>query len=123
MRSSGDERPKHAAFLVSLFALAATSCASSLDGMKSESRSVARQLGVPKCRASVPLTPSEVVEEARKGGNPHPEEHGDWIKITASLRPGDQLREINCLGAGDSLFYALIRNDEIVLRFYPVIFD
>jgi hypothetical protein len=95
--------------------------------IRSEPPSFAAQLGLPYCKVSVPLSPSEVVENSKRSGNPNPESNGEWIKMAAALQPGDQLRRVNCLGAqghvGDPYYYALIRNHEIFLKFHPMIFD
>jgi hypothetical protein len=83
-------------------------------------------MGLHDCRVSVPLTPSEVIENSKRSGNPKPEDNADWIRMAAELRPEDQLRLINCLGAkgtGEPYYYALIRDGSIVLTFAPMIFD
>jgi hypothetical protein len=83
-------------------------------------------MGLHDCRVSVPLTPSEVIENSKRSGNPEPEDNADWIRMAAELRPEDQLRLINCLGVkgtGEPYYYALIRDGSIALKFAPMIFD
>jgi hypothetical protein len=75
---------------------------------------------------SVPLTTAEVIENSKRSGAQHPEDNGEWINMSADLRPGDQLRMVNCLGVkgvGDTYYYALIRDKAIVLKFHPMIID
>jgi len=94
-----------------------------------EPRSIAARLGMPECRVSVPLSPSEVISTAKMDGSNEPEKNPDWIKLAANLQPSDELRMINCLKTTrqnrvtGSFFYALIRNDEILFRFYSAIVD
>ena len=83
-------------------------------------------MGFAGCKVSVALTPSEVIENSKRSGNPDPEKNAEWIKMSAEFRSGDQLRLINCLGVngvGDSYYYALLRNGSTVSRFHPMIFD
>ena len=104
-------------------------CASKSSNLKMEPKSIAERLGMPKCKVSVPLSPSEVIDTAKRDGSHEPEKNPDWIKLAANLQPGDQLRMINCLNTTrqnrvtGSFFYALIRNDEILFRFYSAIVD
>lgn len=70
--------------------LVVVGCASVSSGVKVESTSVAKRLGVSGCTVSVPLSPSEVIAEAKKDGNPEPEKNSDWIK------PRIFSRGINC---------------------------
>jgi len=70
------------------------------------------------------LSPSEVIEEAKRDGYPEPEKDPKWIEIAASLQPEDQLRVVVCSKSGDTYFYyALIRNDEVISKFYTAILD
>lgn len=85
---------------------------------------MAERLGLPDCRVSVPLSQSEVIEDAKRVGNPNPEKNQEWIEMTENFQPGDQLRVVNCLRSSRSTyFYALIRNDSIISKFYSSIFD
>lgn len=85
---------------------------------------MAKRLGLPDCRVSIPLSQSEVIDDARRVGNPNAAKSEEWIKMTDALRPGDQLRIVNCLRSSRSTyFYALVRNDSIILSFYSSIFD
>lgn len=105
-------------------ALMIAGCASAPTEVKMESRSIAKRLGFPDCRVSALLSQSDVIEDAKKVGNPNPEKNQEWIEITKSFQPGDQLRAVNCLKSSRSTyFYALIRNDEVILKFYSTIFD
>lgn len=97
--------------------------------LRMEPRSIAKRLGLPNCRISVPLSQSEVIEDAKRIGNPNPEEYPDWIKMTENMRSGDQLRLVNCLEAsrsknvGDPYYYALIRNGTIISKFHIGFFN
>jgi hypothetical protein len=114
------------ALLACISAVAVVGCASDPAGVQFESRSVASRLGLPSCDVSVALSPSEVIENSKRSGNPNPEENDEWIKMVASLKSGDQLRLVNCLGVkgiGDPYYYALFRNGEIISKFHPMIFN
>jgi len=109
---------------IAVIACAAAGCASSRPAVKMEPGSVATQLGVPGCRVSIPLSQSEVIEDAKRMGNPNPEKYPEWIGMVASKQPGDQWRLVDCLSAsraakvGDPYYYALIRDGKIVSRFH-----
>lgn len=104
-------------------------CASAPTAVEMEPRSIAEQLGLPECRVSVPLSQSEVIEDAKRIGNPNPEKYPAWIEMTSSIRPGDQLRLVNCLkdsqykNVGDPYYYALIRNGKIISKFHIGFFN
>lgn len=118
--------PLRWALLSCISVVAVMSCASASKGVKFETASVASRLGLPNCDVSVALSPSEVIENSKRSGNPSPEKNGEWIKMVASLQSGDQMRLVNCLGVkgiGDPYYYALFRNGEIILKFHPMIFN
>jgi hypothetical protein len=101
-------------------------CASSPVGLNYEPAKVASRLGFAGCAVSVPLSQSEVAENSRRSGNPDPESNKEWVAIAAAVRPGDQLRLVNCLGSksiGDQYYYALFRADDVVAKFHPMIFN
>jgi hypothetical protein len=110
-------------------AFALVGCASSLTTVRMAPKLVASRLGFPTCRVSVPLSQADVIGDAKMIGNLHPEEYPEWIAITENIHAGDQLRLVDCLNAqqpdkvGGVYFYALIREDKIILKFYPMIFD
>lgn len=104
-------------------ALGVVGCASAPTAVRMEPRATAERLGLPDCRVSVPLSQSEVIEDAKMVGNPNPERNREWIEMIDNLQPGDQLRAVNCLSSRSTYFYALIRNDSIILKFYSSIFD
>jgi len=94
-----------------------------------EPKSIAKQLGLPGCRVSIPLSQSEVIEDAKRIGNPDLEKYPQWIEMTSNTRPGDQLRLVNCLMAGrsrktgDVYYYVLIRNGKIISEFHIGFFN
>ncbi|WP_426687236.1 hypothetical protein [Rhodanobacter ginsengiterrae] len=103
--------------------LAVVGCASMPQVFKMEPRSIAKRLGLPNCRVSVPLSQSEVIDAVKRWDNyPNPEKNQEWIEITSNLVPGDQLRMVSCK-VGDPYFYAMIRNDTILFKFHPVIIN
>ena len=110
-------------------AFVAAGCASTPALIKMEPKSIAEQLGLPHCRVSVPLSESEVIEDAKRIGNQNPEKYPEWIEMTSNLQPGDQLRLVNCLRAsrsknvGDPYYYALIRNGKIISKFHIGFFN
>jgi hypothetical protein len=105
----------------------AVGCASTPTGiLKFEASPFGDQMGLHGCWISIPLSPPEVLENAKRGGNPNPEANGEWIKMAADFRDGDQLRLVNCSGVkgiGDTVYYALIRDNAIVLKFHSMILD
>ena len=109
--------------LAVIFALTVVGCASAPSHIKMESRTVASQLGLPHCRVSVPLSQTEVVENAKRDGNPHPEQNHEWIEIAANLQPGDTLRLVKCENSSDPYFYALFRKDRVISKFHSMFFD
>lgn len=118
--------PSPLVLLACLGVSAVASCASTAAGVRLESQSVAKSMGLASCKVSVVLTPSEVIENSKRSGNPNPESNQEWIKMAADLQAGDQLRLVNCLGVkgiGDPYYYALFRNEAIVLKFHPMIFN
>ena len=98
-------------------------CATSDGPIKMESHSVAERLGVPHCQVSIPLSQTEVLEEARRGGDAITESRPEWTKILSELKPGDQLRMIDCMRVEHSFYFAHIRNDAIVTKMYTMILD
>ena len=104
-------------------------CVSAPAKVKMEPKLIAKHLGLPDCRVSVPLSQSEVIEDAKRVGTPYPEKYLEWIKMTTTMQPGDQLRLVNCLRAsrhknvGDPYYYALIRNRKIISKFHIGFFN
>lgn len=115
------------AAIAATFALA--SCASTPSSVKTEPASIATKLGFPSCRVSIPLSQSEVIEDAKRMGNPKPESYPAWIKMTTSIQPGDQLRLVDCLkasrpvSAGDPYYYALFRGGKMVSEFHFILIN
>ena len=113
--------------IVALTTLAATilasGCANSDAKLKMEPHSVAARLGEPQCRVSVPLTQAEALGLARSWGDPNPEARPEWAKIVAELRPGDQLRMVDCVRAKHNFYFAHIRGDAIITKMYTMILD
>ena len=104
-------------------------CASEPTTLRMEPKSIAKQLGFPYCRVSVPLTQSEVMEDAKRMDIPDPETYVEWIKMKSNIQPGDQVRLLNCFGTsrskygGDPYHYVLIRNGKIISEFHIAFFD
>jgi hypothetical protein len=104
-------------------------CASEPTTLRMEPKSIAKQLGLPYCKVSVPLSQSEVIEDAKRWNVPDPEQYVEWIKMKSSIQSGDQLRLVNCFGAGRSKYggdpyhYVLIRNGKIISEFHIAFFD
>lgn len=113
------------ALIASVLALLSiTGCISGPTEVRMEPKSAAKRLGVGGCRVSIPLSQTELIADARKVGNPNPEDDPQWIKLISSLQPGDQLRVINCLNTRRmTYYYALIRNDSILMEFHSSMFD
>lgn len=104
-------------------------CAPGPATVKMEPKPIAMKLGVPDCMVSVPLSQSEVIEDAKRMGSPNPEESPQWTGMVSSIRQGDQLRLVNCLSlsrsknVGDPYYYALIRDGKIISKFHIGFFD
>lgn len=126
-RHRSNDTPAGFGFVIAiLFALAATGCTSAPTTVKMESKSVARALGFPKCSVSVPLSQQEVIQGAKRKGNPNPESDPQWIKMSASMQPGDHWRLVDCLSArsmriGDPYYYALFRGSKVAGEFHFII--
>lgn len=127
-RYRSNDTPAGFGFVIAiLFALAATGCASAPTAVKMESKSVARELGFPKCSVSVPLSQQEVIQGAKRMGNPNPESDPQWIRVSASMQPGDHWRLVDCLSAqrsmriGDPYYYALFRGSKVAGEFHFII--
>jgi hypothetical protein len=88
-----------------------------------EPHSVAKRLGVSNCQVSVPLTQSELLEEAHRGGDPNTESRPEWVKIVSEIKPGDQLRLIDCAQSKHNFYFAHIRDGSIVTKMYTMILD
>lgn len=113
-------------FLPIMTLLYLAGCASSPLRYTFERASFAKRMGLPGCWISIPLSPSEVIEDSKRDGNPNPENNGEWIKIAADLQEGDELRLVTCSGTkgyGGTAYYGLFRNNAIILKFYPMILD
>jgi hypothetical protein len=119
---SGGQRSMRITVAVAGLVLVA-GCATSDATIKMEPHSVAKRLGVPHCQVSIPLSQTEVLEEARRWGDPIGEFRPEWAKIVAELKPGDQLRMIDCVRVDHNFYFAHIRNDTILTKMYTMILD
>lgn len=118
-----DSSRKRCAVITIFVAFLVGGCATAPEPVQMEPRSFAKRLGLPNCRASVPLSQHEIIEIGRKWEiYPNPEGDSEWHKMIAIQQPGDQLRLINCK-VEDTYFYALIRNDMIVFKYRPLTLD
>ena len=128
-RGTGDASARRGSIAAVIIAFAAAGCASSPTAVKTESASTARQLGFPGCQVSIPLSQSEVIEGVKRMGNPTPKTYPEWIKLPASIQPGDQLRLVDCLSAsrsrnvGDPYYYALFRGGKVISEFHFVLIN
>lgn len=114
---------RHIALVITI-ALAVMGCASAPPShINMEGRSVANRLDLPSCRVSVPLSQTEVIENAKRDGNPNPELNHEWIEMAAKIMPGDTLRLVKCENSGDPYFYALFRKSRVISKFHSMIFD
>jgi hypothetical protein len=109
------------ACIVALVAIVQSAgCVSTPSELKMEPHSVAGQLDVPKCRVSIPLSPTEVVQVAKRYGAPNfgsGEGEAEWLD---EAQKGDQFRLVSCKG---NPFFALVRNNEIIDKLYFIIVD
>lgn len=106
-----------------LLALVLAGCAHMPDVFQMEPRSAAKQLGMPSCRVSVPMSESSIVEILRRWDNvENPQDNPEWVAITSNRKPEDQIRMFSCK-AGSPYFYALVRNGKILFEYHPLIID
>lgn len=108
--------------------LAVMACTTAQSDLEMEPKPIATRLGLPEdCRVSVPLSQADVVDDAKRDGNPNPENSQEWIEMIAMFQPGDQLRLVDCLEVSrsrkvsDPYFYALVRSETIVAKFHGMI--
>ena len=100
-------------------------CAHTL-GPQMEPARVAKDVGFPNCRVSVPLSPEEMLATARLVGVSAPETQSDWVQMQTSRRPGDQLRFVSCssgkhAGAAGHSFFGLFRGGSVALEAFQMI--
>ena len=82
-----------------------------------------------RCQVSVPLSQLQVLSFAERDGVPHPESRSDWIALASNIRPGDQLREVNCQSYGKGrkssglFFYGLFRGGLLIGEMHTMILD
>lgn len=106
------------AMLIALL-LPAAGCATAVDPMRAEPGSFAKQLGLPDCKVSLPLTPADAVEMGKRWQlYPDPRSDPQWVEMISLRQPGDELRLISCR-VGTPYFYALIRNEGVIFQ-YPL---
>jgi len=103
--------------------LLSIACSSLDSNVKMESHSVAKRLGVSKCRVSVPLTRSEVLNAAHRLGDPITESRPEWAKIGTEFKPGDQLRMVDCVRSKHNFYFAHIHDGSIVTKMYTMTLD
>lgn len=123
MRSDRCCRTNGAGFIIATaIAFAVVSCASVPEPMRYEPKTVAKKLGFPDCKVSIPLNPAEVVEMGRDLRiYPNPAEDPEWSKLMAIRQPDDQIRRVSC--TTNIFSYVLIRNDKVVFKFDVGSFD
>ena len=121
--------------LIALAALIICGCAHSPDGPKLDRSPgidlspIARRLSVSRCKVSVPLTQDQVLEAARRLGDPQPEDRAEWAYMVKSVQPSDELRQITCLKRGlhgmatGDIFFGLFRSGEVVAEMHNVIIN
>ena len=87
-----------------------------------EASSIAKRLGFPRCKVSVPMSPTEALQSAKRWGDPDAESRSEWAAIVALVQPGDQLRLVDCIRpdsegiAAGYYFYGLFRGQAIVAQ-------
>lgn len=110
-------------FLVfTAFAVSVSGCGTS-DPLKKEPRSFTRKLGMPSCRASVPLLPSEALDIGRRWEiYPNLEEDSKWTDMIAAMQPGDELRSLYCT-SGHAYSYVVIRDRNVIAQYVLPMLD
>lgn len=103
-------------------ALAVSACSMPSEMIRREPRSIARDLGFPGCRVSIPLTKDDVIEVGREWElYTDPLIDPEWDRFVSAQRSGDQLRLVDCK-KGRS-FYGAFRNGKLVSSYYPLTLD
>ena len=84
-----------------------------------------RQVGLPPCKVSVPLTQDEALLAAERSGAHNFGESSDWSELMALMESGDQLRYVWCIpkGRGGVVFFALYRGLNVVAKAHTVMLD
>lgn len=109
-------------YIFTALALSVSGCGIS-DPLKKETRSFTRKLGMPSCRASVPLLPSEALEIGRRWElYPNLEEDSKWTGMIAAMQPGDELRSLYCT-SGHAYSYVVIRNGSVIAQYVLPMLD
>jgi hypothetical protein len=104
-------------------------CSHSHGVVRNEPSSVARRLGVPKCRVSVPMTGEEVLRSVRLDGVPDQQAREFYANIAKFIQPGDDIRLVLCAKKSDSgrsvpdYYYAHFRGTKEIDKHYDVILD
>ena len=96
--------------LVSLFL---AGCAHRL-GPAYESSRVARELGLANCRVTQSMRRYEALDYADIIGNPNLASFPEWNRALAMMRPGDDLRYVDCPSGGN--YFALFRGKSLLLN-------
>lgn len=108
--------------LLIAFAVSVSGCSSS-SPLKKEPRSFTRQLGMPSCRASVPLLPSDALDIGRRWQlYPNLEEDPKWTSMIAGMQHGDELRSLYCT-SGHAYSYVVIRNGKVIAKYVLPMLD
>ena len=90
---------------------------------------LAARFGTPRCEVSVPLSQPQALALAEREGVPQPETRTDWGALVAAAQPGDQLRQVSCLGRGNAgraagaVFFGLFRGGTLVAEMHPMIIN
>lgn len=108
--------------VLTAFAVSVSGCSSS-SPLKNESRSFTRQLGMPSCRASVPLLPSDALSTGRRLElYPNLEEDPKWTNMIADMQLGDELRSLYCT-SGHAYSYVVIRSGKVIAQYVLPMMD
>jgi hypothetical protein len=101
-----------------LLCLLLTGCVTSPGIVPEEGRWFTKRLGLPGCRASLPMSQDDVAEFGERWGfDQTMETDPEWIRLNEMRRPGEELRSIFC-NEGEPNFYALIRGNNVVFRYH-----
>jgi len=109
-------------FILIALAVSVSGCSSS-SPLKKEPRSFTRQLGMPSCRASVPLLPSDALNIGRRWElYPNLEEDPKWTGMIAGMQRGDELRSFHCT-SGHAYSYVVIRSGQVIAQYVLPMLD
>ena len=99
-----------------------TGCAHQSARPELEPRRFSREIGLPDCDVSVPLSRDETLDFSRRLGDPDLAASPEWAEAVALIEPRDDLRHVYC-PKNTNNFFGVFRGDFILFKFGSFIYD